>query len=86
MLDLRDLTSLDCSGLHACLTAREHAVANQDRLILVGTSARTRRLFELTRTEFQLDDREAVGVLARFTGVTTRRADRTETMNADADA
>lgn len=86
VLDLRDLTFLDCSGLHAFLIAREHAVANEHRLILVGTSARTRRLFELTGTEFLLDDREAVGVLARFTGELTRQADRTETMNADADA
>ena len=84
MLDLRDLTFLDCSGLHACLTARKHAEANQ--LILVGASARTRRLFEPTGTEFLLDDREAAGLLARFTGEVTRRADRTATMNADADA
>lgn len=86
VLDLRDLTFLDCSGLHAFLTAREHAEANQHRLILVGASARTRRLFELTGTEFLLDDREAAGVLARFTGEVTRRADRTATLNADADA
>jgi anti-anti-sigma factor len=67
MLDLRELTFADLSGLHAFLAARERSKANGHRFILVGASSSTRRLFELTSTEFLLDEQEAVSLLDRFT-------------------
>jgi anti-sigma B factor antagonist len=68
VLDLRDLTFLDCSGLHALLRARDHATTNQHRLVLVGASASARRLFEITRTEYLLDDQGMADALSRFVG------------------
>jgi anti-anti-sigma factor len=67
MLDLRDLTFVDCSGLRVFLEARERSNANGHRFILVGASPGARRLFELTGTKFLLDEQEAVSLLDRFT-------------------
>jgi anti-anti-sigma factor len=67
MLDLRDLTFVDCSGLRIFLAARERSKANGHRFILVGASPAARRLFELTGTQFLLDEQEAVSLLDRFT-------------------
>jgi anti-sigma B factor antagonist len=67
MLDLRELTFADCSGLRVFLAARERSNANGHRFILVGVSPAGRRLFELTRTQFLLDEQEAVSLLDRFT-------------------
>jgi anti-anti-sigma factor len=67
MLDLRDLTFVDCSGLRVFLAARERSNANGHRFILVGASPGARRLFELTGTQFLLDEQEAVSLLDRFT-------------------
>ncbi|MEA2557962.1 MAG: anti-sigma factor antagonist [Actinomycetota bacterium] len=63
MLDLRDLTFLDYSGVHALLRARHRADANGHRLTLAGASLRTRRLFALTGTEFLLDEQPGVSAL-----------------------
>lgn len=68
MLDLRQVTFVDSSGLHAFLTARDHAHSNGHRFVLVGPSRATRRLFEMTGTQFLLDEEEAAGLLDRFTG------------------
>jgi anti-sigma B factor antagonist len=51
MLDLRELTFIDSSGLLAFLQARTRAKANGHRFLLVGASPAARRLFALTRTE-----------------------------------
>ena len=67
MLDLRDVTFVDCSGLRIFLAARERSQANGHRFILVGASPGARRLFELTGTEFLLDEQDAVSLLERFT-------------------
>lgn len=67
MLDLRELTFIDSTGLHALLRARDRATSNGHRLVLVDASQSTRRLLELTRTEFLLDDAEAVSDLDGFT-------------------
>jgi anti-anti-sigma factor len=67
MLDLRDLTFVDCSGLHIFLAATERSQANGHRFILVGASPAARRLFELTGTQHLLDEQEAVSLLDRFT-------------------
>jgi anti-anti-sigma factor len=68
MLDLRDVTFVDSTGLRAFLQAYERAKTRGYRLILVGANEHIRRLFALTRTDFLLGDEEAVTVLAQFTG------------------
>jgi anti-anti-sigma factor len=73
MLDLRNLSFADSTGLHEFLEARNYAESNGHRLLLVGASRPVRRLFELTSTEHLLDEREAVSVLDRFTGQNGRR-------------
>lgn len=67
MLDMRDLTFVDCSALRIFLAARERSKANGHRFILVGANPRARRLFKLCGTEFLLDEQEAVSLLDRFT-------------------
>jgi anti-anti-sigma factor len=66
MLDLRDLTFLDYSAVHAFLQARHRADMHGYRLTLAGASLRTRRLFELTGTEFLLDEQPGVRPLRPF--------------------
>ena len=68
MLDLRDLTFIDSAGLHAFLQARTRAKANGHRLVFIRARAQTRRIFELTGTQFLIDDQEAVSVLDQFAG------------------
>jgi anti-anti-sigma factor len=60
MVDLREVTFIDSSGLHAFIKARQRAGLNGHLLLIVGASAFTRRLFELTGTEFLLDDANGV--------------------------
>ena len=68
MLDLRELTFMDTTVLHALVQARDRATRNGRRLILVGARPSVRRLFELAGTESLLDDHDAVGVLNQFVG------------------
>jgi anti-anti-sigma factor len=77
MLDLRELTFIDSVALHSLVRARERATRNGQQLILVGARPPARRLFELTSTEYMLDDPDAVGVLSRFVGSQTREAGQT---------
>lgn len=72
ILDLRKLTFLDSFGLRALLRARDRAEENLHQVILVGANASARRLFEITRTEFLLDDPETADVLSRFVGSESR--------------
>jgi anti-anti-sigma factor len=72
VLDLREMTLIDSFGLRALLRARYRAKTNQHRLVLVGANASARRLFELTRTEFLLDDPDTADVLSRFVGSESR--------------
>jgi anti-sigma B factor antagonist len=65
-LDLRGLTFLGSSALHAFLAARDRAAANGQRLLLEGASSGARRLFGLTGTEFLLNDQGAAGVSDRY--------------------
>lgn len=53
-LDLGELTFIDTMGIHAFLAARERAKTKGRRLILVGVGPPTRRLLELTDTQFLL--------------------------------
>ena len=69
MLDLRDLTFVDCSALRIFLAARERSKANGHRFILVGDNLRVRRLFKLCGTEFLLDEQEAASLIDQFTRV-----------------
>jgi GTP cyclohydrolase IA len=66
-LDLQGLTFVDSAGLYAFLQASDRAKSNNHRLILVGASPLLRRLFELTDTQFLLDEREAARDLDRLT-------------------
>lgn len=65
MVDLRDLMFIDSTGLGVLLRARARAEMNGHQLLVVGASPAARRLFELTGTQF-LVDQEAVGVIHRF--------------------
>jgi anti-anti-sigma factor len=60
MLDLRNLTFIDCSGLRVCLQARARAGVNGHTFQIVAASSFARRLFELTGTKFLLDDADGV--------------------------
>lgn len=75
MLDLRDLTYLDTTGLQALLRAKDRARSNGHRLILVGASRPARRVFERTGTQFLMDDQEAMGALERFLRAQARKPD-----------
>ena len=68
MLDLREVTFLDMSGLNALLRARDRASTNGHRLVLVGASRPARRLLELTGTQLLFDEQDAISVVDRFTG------------------
>jgi anti-sigma B factor antagonist len=68
MLDLRDLTFIDSTGLRAILQAHGQSKANGQTLVVIGATPYARHLFEVTGLEFLLDDQEAVGVLQQFTG------------------
>jgi anti-anti-sigma factor len=84
MLDLREVSFVDSSGLRAFLEASQRAKTNGHRLILIGASPSLRRLFALTRMEFLLDEQDAASTLGRFTGK-RRPGDRMEFAVADAD-
>ncbi|MEA2580979.1 MAG: anti-sigma factor antagonist [Actinomycetota bacterium] len=85
ILDLRELTFLDYSGLHIFLAAHTRAKVSGRKLILIGATHATRRLFEVTSTEFLLDDGDAAGVLDQFTGNQGRRTARIATPDIEAD-
>ncbi|HEX5913790.1 MAG TPA: STAS domain-containing protein [Rubrobacter sp.] len=58
MLDLREVTFIDSSGLKEFLEARSRAKDNGHRLLMSGASPAAQRLFELTETRFLLDEQE----------------------------
>ena len=67
VLDLRDLRFIDSSGLHALVRAYRRSEMNGHRLLLVGANPSTRRLCEITGTEFLLDAKGTAELLGRFT-------------------
>jgi anti-sigma B factor antagonist len=77
VLDLRDLTFIDSSGLLAFLEARRRAMSNGHRLVMSGASSAAQRLFELTETQFLLDEQVIPDGLVRFFRDWVRRTDRT---------
>jgi len=66
MLDLRDVTFVDSSGLLVFLQAGQRAGVNGHRLVIVGATPTTRQVFEITGTTFLLDDADAVATLEQF--------------------
>jgi anti-anti-sigma factor len=85
MLDLSELTFLDCSALHGLLAARGRAKTNWHQLILVGVSSGARRLFQLTGTGLLIDKQEAVSVLDQFNRSQTHRAGQSLAAHVTAD-
>jgi anti-sigma B factor antagonist len=86
MLDLRELTFIDSVALQSLVRARERAKTNGQQLVLVGARPIARRVFELTCTEYLLDDQATVGVLSRFVGSKTREAGLSLAAYLNADA
>jgi anti-sigma B factor antagonist len=66
VLDLRDLTFVDSTGLHAFLKARSRAADNGHRFALVGANEQVRKLLQLTATQGILEE-QGVRLLASFT-------------------
>ena len=56
ILDLRDVTFMDSTGLFTCLRARDRAADNGHRFMVVQPSPSTKQLFEMTGTGFLLGD------------------------------
>ena len=67
LLDLRDLTFVDSTGLRTFLKAQLRAADNGHRFALVGASDQLRKLFEVTATQGIFDEQEGVRLLAQFT-------------------
>ncbi len=74
ILDLRDTTFIDSSGLRAIRTASERAKSSGHQLAIVGVNPSARQLFESTGTEHLIDEQEFVTVLTRFTDGHIHRA------------
>ena len=65
LVDLRELSFMDSTGLHAFLAARDRAEANGRQLLLIGAKAPVRRLFELTGQDLLLDGENVASVFQR---------------------
>lgn len=84
MLDLRELTFIDSSGLLAFLEARTRARANGHRLVLVAAGPAIRHLFAAARTEtLLLGDEEVLSILEQFTGRNDLGAGRSVAADGD---
>ena len=83
VLDLRDLRFIDSSGLHALVRAYRRSEENSHRLLLVGANPLTRRLCQITGTEFLLDAEGSVELLGRFTGDGSRTAEQYSEVGAE---
>ena len=51
VVDLRKLTFMDSSGLHALCALREQAIRRGNRLVLIRGPRQVHRVFELTSTD-----------------------------------
>lgn len=67
VLDLRDLTFMDSTGLYSFLRARSRSLSNGHRLLFVGATRPVRMVFELAGMDSVLDEHEAVTTLDQFT-------------------
>ena len=66
LLDLRDLTFVDSTGLHTFLKAKSRAADHGHRFALVGVTGQLRKILEVTATQGILDEQEGAQLLARF--------------------
>ena len=55
VLDLRDLTFMDCAGLHVVIAATNHAARAGAHLVLVRGPSQVDRLFTLTGSSGELE-------------------------------
>ena len=78
LIDLRELTFMDSTGLHAFLAARNRAETNGRQLLLIGANPPVRRMFELTGQGFLLDDENVAACCndERFRASSGFRAER----------
>jgi anti-anti-sigma factor len=67
LLDLRDLTFVDCAGLHTFLKAKSRAADNGHRFALVGAKDQLRRILDVTAAQGVMDEQEGVRLLDLFT-------------------
>jgi anti-anti-sigma factor len=68
LLDLRNVTSLDSTGLHALQRAWNRSLGNGHRLFVVSAPTSIRKVLELTGIGSALDEREAtVSPIGLFT-------------------
>lgn len=67
LIDLRDVTFVDSTGLHTFLKAKSRAADNGHRFALVGANGQLKRILEVTATQGEFDEQEGVRLLARFT-------------------
>jgi anti-sigma B factor antagonist len=65
LIDLRELTFMDSTGLHAFVSARNRAETNGRQLHLIGAIAPVRCMFELIDQGFLLNDENVASVLQR---------------------
>lgn len=68
MLDLRHLTFLDSSAVHAFVAANDRARSSGKQFVLIGADDAARRLLQLTQTQHLLDDERSALLLERFLG------------------
>ena len=67
LLDLSELTFMDCSGMRVLLRATRRAKANRHDLAIVGVGGIPRRVIEITGTErILIDEVNALPVIERF--------------------
>ena len=66
ILDLRDVTFLDCAALHVIQEAHQRAQRNGHILVLIGGRPTVRRVFVLTGLDHLFTDHDAAGVLQAF--------------------
>jgi anti-sigma B factor antagonist len=83
ILDLRELTFIDSTGIHTLVKAYERAQGNGHRFAMVGLQPAARRILEITGTEFLMDDVGSVELLARFTTERSRAPRSDDKVNAD---
>jgi anti-anti-sigma factor len=74
IVDLRDLSFIDSTGLRALLDATSRAANDGHRLAIVGAPDPARRLFEITGTERILNEPEGLRLLEIFTRGSPRRS------------
>jgi anti-sigma B factor antagonist len=72
LLDVRDLTFVDCMGLHTFVKAKSRAADNGFRFALVGAKDQLRRILQVTATQGVLGEQEGLRLLAVFTQTSPR--------------